>query len=140
MRIVLRTSGGRGEYELAGEQDGTSASELFDRRIALRISPDLVLDSHSTARRMQGKPRIRVDSQSPARACRVLADTPLLPVPRRELRQASDSPDFVRDQQYSITNIDVDISSMSAGEVELRPKRLWLSNAIGLVRGVDLAA
>lgn len=135
MRIALRTSGGRGEYELTGEDAGVAASDLFNRRLHFQISPELTIDGRQRALRVQGKPRIRLEDGG-RHAYRVLADVLLLPVPIRELRQTADGPDFFRDRGYSMTDIDVDLAAAN-GTADLRPKRLWLTNAEGLVRSVD---
>ena len=87
MRIALRTSGGRGEYELAGHQSNIGASDLLGRRLTYQLTPDLVLDGLSRAEHVQGKPRIRLE-EGGSHIYRVLADVFLLPLPRRELREA----------------------------------------------------
>ena len=137
MRIALRTSGGRGEYELTGAHAGVQASELFGRRLTFQITPEITLDGRSRPLRVQGKPRIRLEDGG-RHAYRVFADVLLLPLPRRELRQTADGPNFVRDRGYAVGDIDVDLVQRN-GQAELRPTRLWLTNAEGLARGVEFA-
>ncbi len=139
MRIALRTSGGRGEYELTGDSGEFSASDLFDRRLIFQISPEISLDAHQRARRLQGKPRIRLEQPGRDRhAYLLLTDILLLPRPIREIRQTLDSPDFVRDGGYSVAFIDVDVAEAN-GEAELRPTHIWLTNVSGLAQSIDFA-
>ena len=138
MRIALRTSGGRGEYELAGHQSNIGASDLLGRRLTYQLTPDLVLDGLSRAEHVQGKPRIRLE-EGGSHIYRVLADVFLLPLPRRELREASDRPDFIRERCFVVQDIDIDVVRDSGIEVELRPTTLWLGNAVGLVRPTFVA-
>lgn len=42
MRIALRTSGGRGEYELAGKQGEIAASSLFDHPLLYELTPEII--------------------------------------------------------------------------------------------------
>ena len=140
MRIALRTSGGRGEYELAGRQTTVANSDLFGLNLQFQLAPDLLIDGRSAAHMTQGKPRIRLDdARSDQHAYRVFAGVLLLPPPRRELRLTGDGEDFVRDKQYAVSDIDVDVVSRSTSQVCLRPTRLYLRNASGLIRSVEVA-
>src|SRR5690348_2308930 len=132
MRIALRTSGGRGEYELAGRQGDLSVEDLFDRRMIFELTPELSIDGHAAARRMQGKPRIRLDDpRRYSHAYAILTAALLLPQPKRELRETSTEADFVHEGAYAITDIDIDIANVQDAFVALRPRRLWLRNEIG---------
>ncbi len=140
MRIALRTSGGRGEYELAGSQAGVSASSLLGRELQFEIRPDLVLASLQQAVHVQGKSRIRLtDKRNGIHAYRLLAGALAMPKPKRELAAASKSSDFVRDDQYVVSAIDVDVVRKSASDARLRPVSLVLENAAGAVRRLDFA-
>jgi HNH endonuclease len=139
MRIALRTSGGRGEYELAGHQAGIRASDLFDIGLEFQLTPQLVLPGYQTAHRVQGKPRIRLDDQTTGRhAYRLLAAVLMLPKPKRELRATSRGGDFVKNNQYAVTGIDVDVVGPRTS-ARLRPTTLWLENASGLLRSLEVA-
>lgn len=59
MRIALRPSGGRGDYELAGSFDTVHASDLLEKRFFFQLTPALTIDGRATAHRLSGKPRIR---------------------------------------------------------------------------------
>jgi hypothetical protein len=136
---VLRPSGGHGEYELAGHQADTHASALFDKELESQISPELLLPGRQAAHHVQGKPRIRRDGSTSLHAYRLLAGALVLPKPKRELRATTTDDDFVRDNQYAVTGIDVDLVDHAAASARLRPTMLWLQNASGLVRAVDVA-
>jgi hypothetical protein len=138
VRIALRTSGGRGEYELTGTHADVQASDLFDRLLSFRVSPELTIEGRSRPMRVQGKPRIRLEDGG-VHAYRILTDVLLMPLPRRELRETVDGPDFVRDRGYAVSEIDVDLVRQWDGEAELRPTRLLLTNSAGLGRGVEFA-
>jgi putative restriction endonuclease len=137
MRIALRTSGGRGEYELVGRQGAVDRGDLYDRRIRYEITPDIVIDGRSAAHMVQGKPRIRLE-QGGKHIYRVLADVLLLPRPIRELRRAATGPDFIRDQKYAMKDIDIDVVGRTNAEITLRLTRVWLSNSGGRAVAMDL--
>lgn len=140
MRIALRTSGGRGEYELAGRQANIHNSDLFGLNLSYQLAPDLTIDGRSAAQLRDGKPRIRLNNAaSDHHAYRLFAAVLLLPPARRELRLTSDSDDFIRAKQYAISDIDVDVAGTSGSTAYLRPTKLWLRNSTGLVRGVEVA-
>lgn len=140
MRIALRKSGGRGEYELAGRQGSVRVGDLLGCRLEFELTPEMVVDGRSAVDRTQGKPRIRLDDPSVnSHAQLMLAAVLLLPKPKRELRKTSPSADFVRDGQYAVIDIDVDVSSAGSAVAVLRPTALWLGNSTGLSRRVDVA-
>lgn len=114
-------------------------ADLFDRRLRFELTPEITIDGHSAAHRVQGKPRIRLEDQQHRHAYRLLAAALLLPQPKRELRATATGPDFIRDGQYSITDIDVDVASVAPGAVDLRPTTVWLGNSTGLARYVNVA-
>ena len=138
LKIALRPSGGRGEYELTGRQGDVSVDDVLGRSMVFELSPDLVVDGHSAVQRAQGKPRIRLDdSNRHNHAYSVLAGVLLLPQPKRKLRETSSGPNFLYPGGYSITDIDVDLVDLQDDYIALRPTRLWLGNAGGLARSVD---
>jgi putative restriction endonuclease len=140
MRIALRTSGGRGEYELAGRQGEIGVDDLLDRDLLFELTPEITIDGHSAARRVQGKPRIRLeDSKAHSHAYAFLAGSLLLPQPKRALKATTTDPDFVRRGQYAVTDIDLDVATVGPNAVDLRPTTLWISNAAGLTKAVEVA-
>lgn len=85
MRIALRPSGGRGDYELAGSYNELHASDLLDKNFLFQITPALTIDGKSQAHRLSGKPRIR--PQGGRHPYVVISSILLLPTPRRELQK-----------------------------------------------------
>jgi len=139
VRIALRKSGGRGEYELAGRQGEVGTDALLDRGLRFELTPEITIDGHSSVQRKHGKTRIRLDSQKYSHAYIPLAGALLLPKPRRELRETGTDPDFLHDGKYSVTDIDVDVVKVTDTEATLRPTVLWLGNAAGLSRPENVA-
>jgi hypothetical protein len=139
VRIALRKSGGRGEYELAGRQGEVGADALLDRNLRFELTPEITIDGHSSVQRKHGKTRIRLDSQKYSHAYIPLAGALLLPKPRRELRETGTDPDLLHDGRFAVTDIDVDVVEVAAATATLRPTVLWLGNAAGLARPENVA-
>jgi hypothetical protein len=139
LRIALRTSGGRGEYELAGHQGAVRVDDLLEHNLVFELTPEIKIDGHAAAHRVQGKPRIRLeDPSSYSHAYSFLAASLLLPQPKRALKETATESDFIRDGQYAISDIDVDVAGLADAAVDLRPTTLWLRNASNLARSVDV--
>jgi hypothetical protein len=139
VRIAFRPSGGRGEYELAGHQANIRASDLIDRQLDFELTPEITIPGRQAVRRVDGKPRIRLESGATSRHIYLpLAAALLLPKPKREVAATGTGSDFVRDQRYSIMGIDVDVVRSTTSVANLRPTVLWLENASGLVRSVKV--
>jgi hypothetical protein len=129
MRIALRTSGGRGEYELAGRQGNVLASDLFDKELFYELTPSIVIPGRATATRVQGKPRIRLsDRQTTTHFYRLLAGVLLLPKPKREFKETH-GVELIRREAYSMTAIKVDVGKVQQSRVVLRPTDVLLENA-----------
>src|ERR1041384_3817685 len=129
MRIALRTSGGRGEYELAGKQGSVNASDLFGKELLYELTPSIIIPGRAIATRVQGKPRIRLDEQQyTTHFYRLLAGVLLLPKPKREFKETHGSNLLTR-EAYSMTAIKVDVGEIQDGQVVLRPTDLLLENA-----------
>jgi hypothetical protein len=139
VRIALRKSGGRGEYELAGKQGSIRVADLLERRLRFKLTPELTVDGRSTVRRTHGKTRIRRDDDAAHHAYLMLAAALLLPKPKRELRATTSSADFLHSDRYAVTAIDIDVASVSPEIVDFRPTTLSLGNAEGLSRSLDVA-
>lgn len=138
MRISLRTSGGRGEYEFAGRQGARTTADLENKRLYYQLTPDLVIDGRSEERTAQGKPRIRL-LEGGHHLYRVLSDVLLLPRPIRELRQTAESADFVRNGKFVVKDIDIDVAQVEHNRATIRPTNLWLANRAGLQRRLEIA-
>jgi len=132
MRIALRTSGGRGEYELAGTQGDVAVSDLLGLQLCYEVTPEIVISGRALATQAQGKPRIRLLSQqnNAIHLYRILAAVLLLPKPLRELKRAHGSK-LLFHEAYAMTAIKVDVAAIdrSHGRVVLRPTDILLGNA-----------
>jgi hypothetical protein len=112
--------------------------DLLDHALFFELTPALRIAGHSLVRHAQGKPRIRLDNPREfGHAYRVLSSVLLLPQPRRALRDTTEDWDFLYDDKYAITDIDVDVAEVDDAVAVLRPTRLWLGNSSGLTRSVD---
>lgn len=141
MRIALRTSGGRGEYELAGKQGQISASDLFEKDHYYEITPQIIIPGRARVKvnRNQGKPRIRLDDQrATTHLYRLLAAVLLLPKPKREFAETHGRSLIERDA-YSVMSIKVDVAALQQESVTLRPTDLLLENADNLTGQIDVA-
>lgn len=129
MIVSLRTSGGRGEYELAGRQGDIHASDLFDRELFYELTPSIVIRGRAQAKLAQGKPRIRLDDQSETtHLYRLLAGVLLMPRPKREFKDTHGIT-LLSDDSYSMTAIKVDVGEQLPNQVTIRPTDLVLANA-----------
>ena len=138
MRIALRPSGGRGDYELAGSDNGIHASELLEKQFCYQITPSLTIDGKAKAHRLSGKPRIRpeVNGEHPYV---VIYSLLLLPPPRRELiKTASSALTALSRQEYILSGIDVDLVESTAAKVVFAPTNIWAKNQGGILK-VDFA-
>ena len=125
MKIILRTSGGRGEYELAGSQAGVQSTALAGKNIFIEVVPGFLINTHSAIAQSssQGKPRIRLaDPNSDIHTYRILASLLFFDKPIRELSKTYDGKAF--NSHYSITEIDVDLVKNEIDYVVLRPKTI----------------
>lgn len=142
MRIaLLRTSGGRGEYELAGKQGEVSASDLFEKDHFYELTPQIIIPGRARVRinRNQGKPRIRLDEQrSTTHLYRLLAAALLLPKPKTRIRGNTWA---ILDGARGILGyaIKVDVAALKQESVILPPTDLLLENADQLSGRVDVA-
>jgi len=137
MRISLRTSGGRGEYELVGHHDAVQKSDLYGRRLHYEIAPDIVIDGRCVPRWAQAKPRLRLEKGG-MHLHRVLANVLLLPRPIREIRRVASGADFLRDGTYVLKDVDIDVVDSTDDRATVRPTRLWLANRTGEAIPMDM--
>ena len=135
MRIALRPSGGRGDFELAGSYNGLHASDLLEKRQLFQISPVLLIDGKAKAHRLAGKPRIRPELSEGGRHAYVfLSALLLLPSSRRELSVTPDTPTQLRAGEYTVAGIDVDVVSNDADRVTFAPTAVWARSRGGLLK------
>ena len=139
MKIALRKSGGRGEYEVAGHQGDAAASDLYEMWIAYEFSPDLVLPGFARAQLKQGKPRIRLKKGAPAmHAHRLFSAVLLLPPAKREIATTPGGPLQISTYNYSISEIQVDLVQIERDYVVLRPTFLRLCNSSNSNAKIDV--
>ncbi len=132
MRIALRPSGGRGDYELAGSYNGIAASELLGKNMFFQITPNLIVDGKARTFRLSGKTRIRPENGKHAYV--VLGSILLLPPPRRELIKTSERLNELISGQYTLFAIDVEIISTDSQSVTFVPTNLWAKNQGGVLK------
>jgi hypothetical protein len=130
MRIALRTSGGRGEYELAGSHDDTSVSDVIDHEILLQILPNNIVQSNNWVRRSQGKPRIRLkDPIKDSHIYLIISNILLMPKPKRELGITPIGKLQLTENNYCVTSIQFDLVKVDSSSFIIQPSDLILSNS-----------
>jgi hypothetical protein len=132
MRIALRTSGGRGEYELAGNHKNIRVHNVFDRQIVLQILPGQNIGTNNYVRHSQGKPRIRLqDQHSDKHIYLILAAILLLPKPKREIGATPVGKLQIYKDNFSVLSIPFDVVELTSTELVLSPTQIILSNSSG---------
>lgn len=130
MHIALRTSGGRGEYEIAGTHGNVARGDVIDSKIILQLFPGQNIETNNVVRMLQGKPRIRLKETSKDRhAYLILADILLMPKPKRELAKTPIGKLQLTENNYSISFIQFDIITLKAGNLFIHPSNLVLANS-----------
>lgn len=130
MRIALRTSGGRGEYEAAGSHEDVKVHDVFDRPITLELFPGLRISTNNSVKKAQGKPRIRLlDQKQDSHIYLILAAVLLLPKPKRQIGETPSGKLQVYKENYSVYSIPFDIVELGKSELVIAPTQLILANA-----------
>lgn len=138
MRIALRPSGGRGDYELAGSYDNLHASDLLEKTFYFEVAPDLMINGAAQAHRLSGKTRIRPENKGGRHAYVFISAILLMPSARRELLKTSEELPRLKESTYTVAGIDVDVVSVEEGRVIFAPTNIWLRSRGGVVK-VDYA-
>lgn len=134
MRIALRPSGGRGDYELAGSDNGVLASTLLEKEFYYQITPSLIIDGKAKAHKLSGKPRIRPEGIG-EHPYVVIFSILLLPPPRRELiKTTSTALTALSSKDYILSGIDVDVVENGATNVVFAPTNIWAKNQGGILK------
>ena len=138
MRIALRPSGGRGDYELAGSYNGLHASNLLEKDFFYQVTPSLIVEGKAKAHRLSGKPRIRpIDNGLHPYV--IIYSILLLPPPRRELvKTTTEDLTTLLSQEYILAGIDVDLVENDLTKVIFAPTNVWAKNQAGILK-VDFA-
>lgn len=130
MRIALRTSGGRGEYELAGTHQSVRVHDVFDRQIVLELLPGFRFPTNNFVRHVQGKPRIRLGGASgDSHVYLILAAILLLPKPKREIGATPGGKLQTYKDNFSVASIPFDMVELSKDEIVVSPTQMVLSNS-----------
>lgn len=136
MRIALRPSGGRGDYELAGSDNGVYASELLEKQFYYQITPGLKINGRAKAYRLSGKPRIRpLKEEYGEHPYVVIYSILLLPAPRRELIKTPKSVlRMLSRKEYILYGIDIDVIKNDATNVVFAPTNIWAKSQGGVLK------
>lgn len=130
MRIALRTSGGRGEYEVAGTHESIRVHNVFNRQIVLELLPGVRLPTNNFVRHTQGKPRIRLfDPHTDSHIYLILAAILLLPKPKREIGVTPGGKLQIYKDNFSVMSIPFDVVELNATELVVSPTQMILSNS-----------
>lgn len=130
MRIALRTSGGRGEYEVAGTHESIRVHNVFNRQIVLELLPGFRLPTNNFVRHTQGKPRIRLfDPHTDSHIYLILAAILLLPKPKREIGVTPGGKLQIYKDNFSVMSIPFDVVELNATELVVSPTQMILSNS-----------
>lgn len=130
MRIALRTSGGRGEYEVAGCHESIRVQDVFNRHIVLELLPGFRLSTNNFVRHTQGKPRIRLlDPYGDSHVYLILAAILLLPKPKREIGATPGGKLQIYKDNFSVLSIPFDVVELSTSEIVISPTQIVLSNS-----------
>lgn len=130
MRIALRTSGGRGEYEIAGSHESIRVHDVFDHQIVLELLPGFTLPTNNYVRHRQGKPRVRlVEPHSDSHLYLILAAVLLLPKPKREIAATPGGKLQVYKDNFSVMSVPFDVVELSTSEVIISPTHIIMSNS-----------
>ena len=125
MRIALRTSGGRGEYEVAGSHESIKVHDVFDRQIVLEMLPGVRFPTNNFVRHTQGKPRIRLlDSHGDSHAYLILAALLLLPKPKREIGATPGGKIQIYKDNFSVLSIPFDVVELEKLEMVVSPTQI----------------
>ena len=128
MYIALRTGGGRGVYEIAGETaTGLTSADLLGREIVFEFPPDLWIPTGVVLGVQGGKHRLRM-ATAKIQVHRQLAAVLMLPSPRR-VNDTGSSPQLLADKSYVLERIHLDFADhLSPGEAVVVPGRMDLRN------------
>ena len=128
MRISRRTSGGRGEYEISEECNGTTPHDLVGRRIYLIPGRGLLVDTATELREQGGKLRLRRIGNAGIQVQRQVAAALLLPHPVRANNSLGGGTPVIRRNQYAIDHLHVAEVDLAADVATLRLDTMIIRN------------
>jgi hypothetical protein len=124
MKIAFRTSGGRGEYEIAGSQGNIKAKDLALFTIDYQVSPNVFVPGKCYLKIQNEKPRIRLSKdldKTKTHIQRWLSAILWLPEPTRVRKKSKDISEDETDIHSTFSGVDVDIISSKNQHCVLRP-------------------
>ena len=129
MRIDWRPSGGRGEYELAGQAAGHSAADLLEWTLHLDLGALGIRQTELLVSAQGGKPRLRT-AGNVHHIQRQLASALLLPRSRRSAENLATGQPIAVDQRYLISSISLQDVTLNAGveAIEARAEAITVAN------------
>lgn len=135
---MLRTSGGRGEYELAGTHGPVGHWDLKGRPLRFVFGFGIEVPGYCRLTDQGGKPRLRLDP-SPPKALhlyRIAAAVLLMPPPVRELNKTTSQVHFW-DGSYSTIAFGVKVLNAATGILHVETLEIGSRN--GLHEQIDVA-
>lgn len=118
MDIDLRTSGGRGEYELAGEAAGTSSSALLGWTIRLNYGALGWRDTELLVTDQGGKPRLRIAGDV-YHVQRQLASALMLPQSKREKSNLATGQPVIVESRYVLETIPLESVTLNGSDTTI---------------------
>lgn len=113
MRIDWRPSGGRGEYELAGQAAGHSAADLLEWTLHLDLGALGLRHTELLLSDQGGKPRLRTAGEV-HHIQRQLASALLLPRSRRSRRNLATGQPITIDRRYLVVSVSLQDVTLNA--------------------------
>ena len=136
MKITLRTSGGRGEYELAGRHGPFHNWDLKGKPLLFRFGGRIDVPGHMVLSDQGNKPRLRlIAGTRGVHLYRFATGLLLLPKANRELSQTQAKKE-VEAENYSVGSIGVKVVSLDKGLLYV--ENLELESAAGFNQVIDV--
>ncbi len=129
MRIDWRPSGGRGEYELAGQAAGHSAADLLEWTLHLDLGALGLRHTELLVSDQGGKSRLRT-AGTVHHVQRQLASALLLPRSRRSAENLATGQPIAIDQRYLISSVYLEDVTLNTGieAIEARAEVITVAN------------
>ncbi len=129
MYFSHQSSGGRGEYEIAGRSGSLSAVDLDDHGIRLDLGALGVKETDLIVSHQGGKRRVRRTSNTSPMIQRQIGSLLLLPASTRDRSKVSGGRPVVIEGRYTIDKIDFRVTNRTDGMVTVAPIRLVLTSS-----------
>lgn len=141
MRIIRRTSGGRGEYEVSGESaDGIRARDLVGHTLILELPDSRLLNTFVEVTDQGSKARLRLiaDAGADLQVQKQIAAAFLLPIPIRQDTALEAGEPVIRRRGYAVEHIEVAGLVLTPPLAVLRVSTIVVVNRSQLGMEVDL--